>query len=215
MEIILLAALGLIVGIGIDRSANVLPKREPIWRIPYRALLTWCASALLFAIAWTRFGWTIQLALALIYTAIFLHVLIVDYEHRLILNIVILPAIALALALSPFARQGWRLALFGGALSFALVWLIYILAPIYSRWRKHQLAVPFGAGDVKLAAFMGLVTGFPGSLYALGLAITLGGLAAIGVVIFQFARTRQINLGAAIAYGPYFCIAGWLFMIFW
>ncbi|MBI5652338.1 MAG: prepilin peptidase [Chloroflexi bacterium] len=214
MEIILFALLGLSVGIGIDRAAEILPTRAPIWRIPFRAPLTWFASAILFAIAWTRFGWTIQLALALVYTAIFLHVLIVDYEHRLILNVVILPAIALALALSPFARHGWQLALLGGALSFALVFLIYLLAPIYSRWRKHKLAVPFGAGDVKLAAFMGLVTGFPGSLYALGLAIILGGLAAIGAVVLQFARTRKIDLGAAIAYGPYFCIAGWVVMIF-
>lgn len=214
MEIILFALLGLVVGVGILRAADVLPPRDPVWRIPYRAPLLIIATAALFAFLVMRYGWTIQLALAAIYSAIFLLVLVVDYEHRLILNIVILPAILFAALASPLAHPGLALSLLGGALAFIIVFAIYIAAPIYSRWRGHTLAVPFGFGDVKLALFVGIVTGFPAAIFALFLAIFLGGIAAILVLAYQYARTRRIDIGAPIAYGPYFCIAGWVFMVF-
>ena len=103
--------------------------------------------------------------------------------------------------------------LLGGALAYALVFLIYILAPIFARLRQRAIDVPFGFGDVKLAGFMGIVVGFPAAFYALGAAIVLGGFGAIAILSIQFARTRQIALEAAMPYGPYFCIAGWFWMV--
>jgi len=215
METILFGLLGVVVGWIIHRLADELPKRhKPDWRIPYRAQLLCAVNALLYAFLWLYYGATMQTALALMYTAIFLLVLVIDYEHRLILNVVILPALVFALVSSPFTKLGWKLALLGGVVALLFVFMIYIAAPVFSRWRGHTLAVPFGFGDVKLAAFTGLVTGFPGAVFALILAILLGGLAAIGVLLYQFARTRKINTGVPIAYGPYFCIAGWVFMVF-
>ncbi len=215
MGMLSFVVIGLVVGYAIHRLADALPKsREADWRIPYRAPLLAIATAILFAIIVARAGITIQSVLALIYTAIFLLVLVIDYEYRLILNIVILPAILLAALASPFTHIGWLLSLLGGVVAFAFVFTIYIAAPVYSRWRKHKLAVPFGFGDVKLAAFMGIVTGFPASVLALVLAILLGGLAGVAVLAYQFARTRHIDTGVPIAYGPYFCIAGWVFMVF-
>ncbi len=215
MGMILFGALSLVVGYAIHRLADVLPKsHQADWRIPYRLPLIAITNLLAFNLIIVRAGVTIQSVLALIYTAIFLLVLVIDYEHRLILNIVILPAILIAALASPITRPGLALSLLGGALAFIVVFVIYIAAPIYSRWRGHTLAVPFGFGDVKLALFVGIVTGFPAAIFALFLAIFLGGIAAILVLAYQYARTRRINTGAPIAYGPYFCIAGWVFMVF-
>ncbi|MBI5301288.1 MAG: prepilin peptidase [Chloroflexi bacterium] len=214
MEIVLLIGLGLLVGAGIHRLADALPTRAPVWRIPNRAPLVILGTAALFAFLWVYYSATVQLALALIYTAVLVLVLVIDYEHRLILNVVILPAIVFALIASPFTKLGWMLSLLGGVVAFAFVFAIYIAAPVFSRWRGHTLAVPFGFGDVKLAAFVGIITGFPMCVYAMVVAILLGGFAAIGVLLYQFARTRRVNTGVPIAYGPYFCIAGWLLMVF-
>jgi leader peptidase (prepilin peptidase)/N-methyltransferase len=182
--------------------------------ISLRAPLVEIVSALAFAFLWTRYGATVQLVLTAFYTGVFLLVLVTDFEHRLIFNIVILPATLIALLASPLSQVGWQRSLLGGGVAYVFVFAIYIAAPIFSRLRGHTVAVPFGFGDVKLAGFMGIVTGFPAVVYALVLAILLGGVGAILILAYQFIVTRRIDLGTAMPYGPYFCIAGWGILVF-
>ena len=183
--------------------------------IPWRAPLVEIANALTFAFLWTHDGATIQLALHLIYTFVFLLVLVIDFEHRLIFNGVMFPAIIFAAAASPVSKLGWKLSLLGGASAFLIVFAIYYGAKLFSRAR--HLNIPggaFGQGDVTLATFMGLVTGLQNVFPALALTILLGGAGALGFIAYQFVRYRRIAFGAAIPYGPFFCIAGWYLMVF-
>ena len=183
--------------------------------IPLRAPFVEIANAVLFAFLWTRDGATIQLLLHLIYTDVFLLVFVTDFEHRLIFNAVMFPAIALAILASPWAKHGAPLALLGGASAFIIVFLIYISAILFARARKLEIAGgAFGQGDVTLATFMGLVTGFPNALSAIVIAILLGGVGAIGFLVYELIAHRRLALTAAIPYGPFFCIAGWVMMIF-
>ncbi len=216
METFLFALLGLLSGVLVNRAADNLPVRHARPGAPnaLRAPVVLAVNAVAFAILWTRDGDNIQLLLHLIYTFVFLLVLVIDFEHRLILNVVILPAILFAALASLLSRPGAALALVGGAAAFAIVFAIYVLAPIFSRLRQHTLAVPFGFGDVKLAGFMGIVTGFPGALYAILYAIILGGVGAILFLAYQLIAHRRLALNAAIPYGPFFCIAGWFVMAF-
>jgi len=71
-----------------------------------------------------------------------------------------------------------------------------------------------GAGDVKLAAFIGLVAGWPGVVPALILGILLGGLGALVTLIVQVARRTYKPLTSALPYGP-FLAAGGLAMVLW
>ncbi len=214
METLLVALLGLFAGILINRTANRLYRRvalespDSAWRF-FVAI----ASAILTAYLYARFGASTRLALAALYTAVFLLVFITDIEHHLIFNAVILPATIFAALAAPFSHLGVVRSLLGGALAYALVFLIFILAPIIARLRKREIDVPFGFGDVKLAGFMGIVVGFPAVLNAIVATILLGGIGAILVFTIQFARTRRIALDTAMPYGPYFCIAGWWFMV--
>jgi leader peptidase (prepilin peptidase)/N-methyltransferase len=181
--------------------------------IPLRAPLVELAGALAFAYLSTRFSTPVELLLASIYTSLFLLVLVIDLEHRLILNIVILPAALLAALASPFTQIGWVSSLLGGAVAFAIVYGIYLFAEVFSRWRKLNIeGGAFGQGDVKLALFMGLVTGFQAVLPAILATILLGGVGAILFLLYQFVVHRRWAMTEAIPYGPYFCIAGWLFM---
>lgn len=172
------------------------------------------ASAAAFAFLWTRYGPSARFVLTAVYTAVFLLVMITDLEHRLIFNVVILPATVLAILASPLSYPGVRLTLLGGAVAYVVVYLIYIFAQVFARLRKHAIAVPFGFGDVKLAGFVGFVTAFPAVFSALLLAILLGGAGAIAFLLYQGVAHRRLALGAAIPYGPFFCIAGWVLMVF-
>lgn len=189
------------------------------WRHP----LVEIGSAGLFAFLWTRYAGGEQSALLIpytVYSAIFLLVLVIDLEHKLILNVVIFPAWILALVgslLHP-TPHFWRLALLGGVLGFGLLYLIYLLGELFvkvmGRVRGRPVnAVAFGFGDVRLGGFIGLVLGFPEVLDALFLAILLGGL---GGVLYWFVSAvirRRYSLFTAIPYGP-FLIAGALFIMF-
>lgn len=181
--------------------------------ISMRAPLVELTSAAAFAFLGMRFGTSIFLVLALIYTTVLLLVLVTDLEHRLILNIVILPATLLAILASPLSPLGTVRSLLGGALAYLIVYLIYVFARVFAQLRHHAIKVPFGFGDVKLAGFVGLLTGFPDVFTAILYAILLGGLGAALFLIYQAVVKHRLALGAAIPYGPFFCIAGWLLMV--
>lgn len=66
-----------------------------------------------------------------------------------------------------------------------------------------------GGGDVKLGAFMGIMLGFPASLFALALSFITGAIFSIALVI-----TGKKHFGQAIPFGP-FLVLGSLIMIFW
>jgi leader peptidase (prepilin peptidase)/N-methyltransferase len=66
-----------------------------------------------------------------------------------------------------------------------------------------------GGGDVKLAAFVGLITGFPLVIEALVLTILIG--AAVSLILLV---TRVRSLRDPIPYGP-FLIAGAVITLLW
>ncbi|MBF8264197.1 MAG: pilD [Dehalococcoidia bacterium] len=66
-----------------------------------------------------------------------------------------------------------------------------------------------GLGDVKLAGFLGLATGFPSVLVALLLAILAGGAVAIVLVLF-----RKKGRKDAMPFGPFLVTAG-LIAVLW
>lgn len=189
------------------------------WRHPIVEI----GAAGIFAFVWHRFAGGEQSALLIpytLYSALLLLILVIDLEHRLILNVVIFPAWLLALVGSFFHPNPyfWRLALIGGALGFGLLFLVYLLGELFvkvmGRMRgKPVNAVAFGFGDVRLGGFIGLVVGFPDVLDALFLAILLGGLGGLVYWFVSAVIRRRYSLFTAIPYGP-FLIAGAMFVMF-
>jgi len=66
-----------------------------------------------------------------------------------------------------------------------------------------------GGGDVKLAAFIGLITGFPLVIEALVLGTLIGGVVSLVLLITRVRGRRD-----AIPYGP-FLIAGAVITLLW
>ena len=156
--------------------------------IPRRILWVELGTAVLFGLACWRYGVSIELAVALFYICIFMVLMVIDWEKGLILNKIVFPAIAAAIVISaafsiflpdieivPFIGR----AAIGGGIGL----VIFLLIVIVSRGGM-------GWGDVKLAALIGLATGFPLVFIALLIGVVLGGVVAALLLAVQDKETQ-------------------------
>ncbi|HXB03277.1 MAG TPA: A24 family peptidase [Candidatus Angelobacter sp.] len=158
------------------------------------------AAALVFGAFGYELGATWSLLLHCVFGLVLVQVVFFDLEHRLILDRVIFPAMALALSVSIFNHPWWAgLATgLGAGLLFALIALIGAL--IFK-------AEAMGFGDVKLAVFIGLLLGWPNTVTGLFYGVFLAGVVSIGYVIWKR------SMKGTIAYGPYLAV-GALILLF-
>ncbi len=212
--IILYALLGFVLGAPINALADALPQRAPLElpaylarRAPprFRDVAVHVVSAGLFGLLWGLYasGDAIKLILVSFYTLVLLLVTVTDLEHRLIPNHAILPAIGIAALASPIRfGAGWPWALLAGAIGF----LFFSIAA----WLGERVLGrgALGWGDVKLAAFVGLIGSFPQIFVALVVTIVAGGVISLALLI-----ARRVTLRTAIPYGPFIVIGGFYAMI--
>ena len=163
------------------------------YRIPPRAPLVEAIAAAGCGLIAYRYGLTPVTAILVFYLAVAIHITFVDLERSLILNRIVLLALPLALATFPFSPlgQGFSLgeaylrSLAGAGAGFGVMLLVYV----GSRGR-------LGAGDVKLAALLGAMLGFPQILAGLLLGFTAGGVLAVALLMLKLRRrTDAIPLG--------------------
>ncbi|MGH7777789.1 MAG: prepilin peptidase [Candidatus Dormibacterales bacterium] len=192
------AAAGAGVGVGV-RWASVrlarLEELEPGSR-PWQVLGPPALAALLFGVLGATVGLQPLLLIRSLWAAVLVHVIFFDFEHRLVLNRVIVPAMAAAIVLSLVTPGlGWKLSLvsgLGAGLFFLLMAVIGSLA---------MGGEALGMGDVKLAAFIGFILGLSpdgATPRALILGVFLGGVVAVGLLVFRARKMRE-----AFAYGPF------------
>jgi leader peptidase (prepilin peptidase)/N-methyltransferase len=67
----------------------------------------------------------------------------------------------------------------------------------------YRRADVFGLGDVKLAVFIGVVSGFPTALRALVLGVVVGGVLGLGVAVVRRSTRSTMPYGPALAIGAY------------
>lgn len=215
MEIILAIVMGGIVGVGINWLADWMLGASPTKiKITWRPLAVVIIAAVAFGFLWWRFGATVQTFCFALFTAVFLHTFVTDLEDRAIFPTVLVPATLGALAASVLMPIGLTRALLGGISAFVVVFGIYAFGALYARRRKIDIeGGAFGRGDVYLATFMGVVVGFPAVFPAIVYTIFLAGAGVVAFLVYQFVKTKSLSLGAALPYGPYFCLAGWAVMV--
>jgi prepilin signal peptidase PulO-like enzyme (type II secretory pathway) len=167
--------------------------------IPRKLMWVELATAVIFALLYWHYGLSAELGVMAFYACLFIIIFVIDLEHSLILNKVVYPGMvaALLLALYPWPwfsdSIGMRVAYaaLGGAAGFA----IFLLIAIVSRGGM-------GWGDVKLAALIGLATGFPLVFLAIIMAAILGGIVAVALMIAKKRTRRQ-----TIPFGPFLALA--------
>jgi len=178
--------------------------------IPRRVLWVEIATAVLFGLAYWQYSLSIELIIALFYISLFMVLLVIDLEHGLILNKIVYPALVVALVISIFVppsqlthisggvaylidnlpQLGIAQAAIGGGIGFVVFFLIVIVS-----------RGGMGFGDVKLAALIGLVTGYL-VVVALLMGMILGGLAAVILLGFKIKKRKE-----AMPFGPFLAVA--------
>ena len=172
--------------------------------IKMRRPLTEIGLGLTFGYLWLKMGLSVELLFHALYAVAFALTLITDLEHRLILNSVTYPAIFIGLVGSLFVPDlTWWSALMGGGIALGF----FLLAAVIGRAVFGSGAL--GGGDVKLAAFVGIVTGFPMVIEAIVLTILIGALISLILLV-----TRIRGLKDHIPYGP-FLVAGAVVTLLW
>ena len=181
--------------------------------IPIRLLWVELGTAALFAFLHWHYGLSWELALITFYCCMFIVLLLIDLEHNILPNKIVYPGMVIALIIAGIgsifgfepgytADRGFRLWIVdvavGGSIGFVLLLLPAILYQGGMGW-----------GDVKLAALIGLVTGFPLVLLAMFLAIVSGGLIA-GILLLLKVKSRK----DAIPFGPFLSLAT-MITLFW
>ena len=142
-------------------------------------------------------GW-LRLILISLYLIAFITVTVTDIEQQLILDVVIYPAIVVAVIGVVITDVSALPAhLLAGAIGAGLIALIIWLVPGGMGW-----------GDAKLAAFIGLVVGLNGIPFALFVAFVSGGI--VGGILLA---TRRKQRGQTIALGPFLAVGGAFIML--
>ena len=182
-----------IVGFLVARRCPVCGAAQPAKRVAFELVV-----AGYFALAAARFDEPRALAAVLVFAVPLLVVLLVDWWTRLIhLNTIyagMALAVAFALADGPKTLLEAVLTAFGAVLVFAF---FFVLAGLIYRDVK---VVPFGLGDVYLAALIAAMVLYPDVVSALFLGMVL---AALGSVFLL--ATKRVGRRDPIPYGPYLC----------
>jgi leader peptidase (prepilin peptidase) / N-methyltransferase len=189
--------LGLLVGHLVNRAAGRFPWEQAV---PGRAgavrpPVVELGTALLFALAALRseLSWELPAFLFLAAAGVLLGV--IDLQHRLLPNRVVVPALGIAvglLLLAAAAEQDWAALLragLGAVVLFAVFLVLALIAPS-----------GLGMGDVKLAALLGLYLGWVGwHAVVIGAA---GGFVVQALVALSLLATRRIGLRGELPFGP-------------
>ncbi|MBA7670692.1 Type 4 prepilin-like proteins leader peptide-processing enzyme [subsurface metagenome] len=185
--------------------------------IPRRLLWVEIGTGILFGYLYWHYGLSAELAVAAFYCCLFLILMVIDLEHGLILNKVVYPSIAVALVISIFLppskvaypdgavalllsslpEPGIVQAAIGGGIGLFLFLLIVIISRGGMGW-----------GDVKMAALIGIVTGYL-VFVALFLAVILGGLVAVVLLLFKLRKRKE-----GIPFAPYLSLGAMITLLF-
>ena len=206
------AALGAVLGLAVNRLSLRLERAElsgmeaemaemgiVLRARRWRDFFLPAAAALLFGLLAYKLGFGPVLGAASVGTLILLQILVVDFEYRLILAWVVLPACVLALAVaildpSALGVKDWKIDLLCGGLATLFFAFLYYL-PL---WVMKKEALGFG--DVQLGLFIGLF------LNTAAAAAIIYGILGAGLISLVLLVLRIKKRGDYIPYGPFLCL---------
>jgi leader peptidase (prepilin peptidase) / N-methyltransferase len=154
-------------------------------------------TALLIAGSFLAFGWSGKSFVAAFFCATLVTVSATDLSHRIVPNVIVLPAAAVVLlamtVLDPSAE--WALGAFGASL------FLFLAALAYPKG--------MGMGDVKLALLLGAMLG-----RTVPVGLMVGMLAALVPSVVLFARHGSAARKMAIPFAPFLSFGGVVALFF-
>jgi len=168
-------------------------------KISFQYPLAELATGILFILAILNIGYPVfssqYLILALrdlLFISVLVIIFIYDLRWYLILDIITVPAIALALFFNIYLGFGWRNLFLATVVGGGFFLAQYIISQ--GRW--------IGGGDIRLGALMGMMLGWPQILVALMLAYIIGSVVGIGLLI-----SNKKKMSSQIPFGTFLSIA--------
>ncbi|HUQ23838.1 MAG TPA: prepilin peptidase [Gaiellaceae bacterium] len=154
-------------------------------------------TGLLVAASFLAFGWSGKSFVAALFCMALVTISATDISHRIVPNVIVLPAAAFVLvamtALDPSAQ--WALGAFGAS------FFLFLAALAHPRG--------MGMGDVKLALLLGAMVG-----RNVPVALMVGMLAALVPSIVLFARHGSAARKMAIPFAPFLAFGGLVALFF-
>jgi leader peptidase (prepilin peptidase)/N-methyltransferase len=192
-----------------------------------RRARAWSALVIMVAVhlyIWINPPARLPFLLSVLLTIYLATVFVIDLEHRLILHPTSIFGSLLGLGVG-WLNYGPGPTLLGGFAGFLIMLVFYLFGMLFTRIRARRLQragqaaddeEALGAGDVILAAIIGLMLGWP--LIGLGLltGILLGGAISLLLVVWLAltSRYKQNALMIFVPYGPYFIVSTFLILYF-
>lgn len=161
------------------------------------------ATALLSGFVAWHFGFTWQAGAMLLLTWGLLAMSLIDVDHQLLPDALVLPLLWLGLIVNYFGLfASLGNALWGAVFGYLSLWSVYWLFKLLTG--KEGM----GYGDFKLLAMLGAWGGWQ----VLPLTILFSSLvgAVLGVILL---RLRNAETSTPIPFGPYLAIAGWIALL--
>ncbi|MDQ7062902.1 MAG: prepilin peptidase [candidate division KSB1 bacterium] len=168
-------------------------------RIPIRYFIVEVLTPVLLLTVFAFYGLSWPFFKNSLLILLLIPIVFIDLDHRLILNKITLPGMALGLALSIAEHpQQFYQPVLGMLAGGGLLWLIAILGQIM--YKQESM----GGGDIKLGAMIGAFMNPQSILLALFLAFFIAALfSVVGMVIGKLQRHNTIPFGPFIAAGAY------------
>lgn len=162
-------------------------------------LMAGLSAAVLF-----RFGLTVTAAGFFIFTAALLVIIVIDYNHQIIPDVISLPGILFGFAFSFFnSICSWQDSLIG---LFAGGGLLYAIALLYYVLRKQD---GMGGGDIKLLAMIGAFLGWQSLPFIIFTSSVAGSIIGITALTIQ-----KKDTATRIPFGPFLSVSALLYMFF-
>ncbi len=206
----LAAIVGALLGLLADRLATRWPEHEPGytprgpgWRTAV-VMLTGAAIGSGLAVRWAADPR--DLAILAIYSAVLLVLLATDLDQRILPDLLTLPLIVFTGAVLVL---GWSPLLAERELGLVSGVIAGIGAPLLLWLSDRVLHGDLGAGDLKLAVSIGLMSGISQLVFGL-LAASIG----FSAVLLALIALRRLGLKSAVPFGPVLIFAALVAVLF-
>ena len=211
-------------------SIDMIPVLSYVWLrgkcrhckagIPFRVFLVEAATGVLFLAVYLMHGMGADFVVLSACLSLLVVVTLIDLEHGLILDKMVVPSLVVLLLVAPFwSEMGITRSFFGDETMIASL-AISFLSGLGAFLAFLIIAMIFpagmGGGDVKFAPVLGLMVGFPGILITLWLSAVGGGVVAIALILARKkSRKESIPFGPFLAFGAAAALLGGPDIINW
>jgi len=160
-------------------------------------------TALLYAVVFQLYGFSLDLAVMLLFVSLLIVISFIDLEFKIIPDVLSLGGVVAGGVLC-FFRSTFNYvdALLGIVLGGGILWAI---AAGYELLRKRE---GMGGGDIKLLAMIGAFCGIKGVLFALVFGSLFGTLVGIPVMLIKHEDTKY-----AIPFGPFLSLGALFYVL--